>query len=87
MKKTDKLKRHRSPDKAIPSSQSKNCNGKKHTQSPKRIRMSQSSTPANGMVASSRTQTGPRKITIKKLRCQLHIYYIEQLITYCMYYL
>lgn len=69
MRKSDNSKRHRSPDTAIPS---KNRNGKKYTQSPKRARMSQSSTPANGMVASSRAQTGPRKITIKKLRCQLH---------------
>eukprot|EP00800_Vazella_pourtalesii_P022935 TRINITY_DN9108_c0_g1_i7.p1 TRINITY_DN9108_c0_g1~~TRINITY_DN9108_c0_g1_i7.p1 ORF type:complete len:781 (+),score=101.85 TRINITY_DN9108_c0_g1_i7:78-2420(+) len=65
MRKSDNSKRHRSPDTAIPS---KNRNGKKYTQSPKRARMSQSSTPANGMVASSRAQTGPRKITIKKLR-------------------
>ncbi|KAI6655077.1 hypothetical protein LOD99_2366 [Oopsacas minuta] len=72
IKQFPRSKRQRSPETAIQSPKSKSSNynsNNKLNQSPKKIRMSQSSTSApNGMIGSSKTPTGPRKITIKKLR-------------------
>ena len=76
MKKTlNRSKRQRSPEKSSPSPKLKSKSSRElnNIQSPnKKFKMNQTAelgSKNNGIIAPSKVQTGPRKITIKKLRC------------------